>query len=293
MRCLRFEWKGPNGVKLGINLEFVRSADKPFEYGVREAARIGYRYVEPLVSTGYDLLAEAGFYHMLSMEEDPREIRDLCASVGVSIASVSGHSPLMKPEVAVHYLRGAIRWASDVGATVVNTDEGPKPAWVTDDLAFELMRYTLTKALATAERYGVDLALEPHQIYTQKLETFQRIMELVPSRRMKINFDTGNSYLAGHNPVEHLRALGPERVTHVHAKDISRDQGARERGAVTGTPVGCACGEGVIDWPAVVDVLAHAGFDGVISVECGTVEQAERSHAHLSGVLRAAGVRVG
>ncbi|MFQ5809337.1 MAG: hypothetical protein ACE5JM_06935, partial [Armatimonadota bacterium] len=56
-------------------------------------------------------------------------------------------------------------------------------------------------------------------------------------------------------------------------------------GQVTGTPVGCACGDGVIDWAQVVGILREAGFDGVLSVECGTEEQGERSIAHLKQVL--------
>ena len=45
---------------------------------------------------------------------------------------------------------------------------------------------------------------------------------------------------------------------------------AADRGKVTGTPVGCACGDGVIDWQRVIGILKTAGFDGVLSVECGT-----------------------
>jgi hypothetical protein len=63
-----------------------------------------------------------------------------------------------------------------------------------------------------------------------------------------------------------------------------------ERGKVTGTPVGCACGDGVIDWAKVVSILAGGGFSGVLSVECGTPEQAARSLEHLKTVLRKAGV---
>jgi hypothetical protein len=31
--------------KLSVNMEFVRSADKPFEWGVAKAAELGYGYV--------------------------------------------------------------------------------------------------------------------------------------------------------------------------------------------------------------------------------------------------------
>jgi inosose dehydratase len=52
--------------------------------------------------------------------------------------------------------------------------------------------------------------------------------------------------------------------------------------------VGCACGDGVIDWGRVTGILREAGFSGVLSVECGTPLQAERSLAHLKEVLNRA-----
>lgn len=62
-------------------------------------------------------------------------------------------------------------------------------------------------------------------------------------------------------------------------------QSSAERGKVTGTPVGCACGDGVIDWSRVVAICRKAKRDIVMSVECGTVEQAARSLRHLKALL--------
>jgi sugar phosphate isomerase/epimerase len=76
-----------------------------------------------------------------------------------------------------------------------------------------------------------------------------------------------------------------DKVVHVHAKDISTKQAEAERGKVTGTAVGCACGDGVIDWSRIVRRLKQAGYAGVMSVECGTEEQAARSLVHLNKVL--------
>ncbi len=76
-----------------------------------------------------------------------------------------------------------------------------------------------------------------------------------------------------------------DRLFHLHAKDISVSQSDAERGQVTGTPVGCACGEGIIDWARVITICKKCPRDIVISVECGTVAQAERSIAHLKSLL--------
>jgi sugar phosphate isomerase/epimerase len=276
-------------VEIGINLEFVRHEDRSFEYAVEAAARLGYRYIEPCVLDGRDLLAEAGYYHFRSLDDDPREIGKVVQRHGLRISGLSAHSPLMKPEVAVGYLRKAIRWASDLGVNVVNTDEGVKPEWMTDEQAFAIMEYTLHQVLITAENYGVYVALEPHGVYTTTLAGMRRILALSDSPYLRVNYDTGNSFLAGaEDPYEMLEALAP-KVVHVHAKDIG---GALldQRGKVTGTPVGVACGDGVVDWHRVVRILRDAGYRGVLSVECGTEEQAERSLAYLRRVLAEQGL---
>ena len=66
---------------------------------------------------------------------------------------------------------------------------------------------------------------------------------------------------------------------------LSENPTDEERGKVTGTPVGCACGDGVIDWSRVIKLCREAKQDIVLSVECGTVEQAERSIRHLKSLV--------
>jgi sugar phosphate isomerase/epimerase len=274
-------------MQIGVNLEFFRSAEKSFHEGIKTAARLGYKYVEPCVATGYDLLALAGYYHMLSMEDDPLEVKEWMDELGLKASAVSAHSPLMRPEVAIPYLTKAIRYASDIGAPVVTTDEGPKPAWMSDDEAFEIMRYTIRQVMQTAERYGVAVGLEPHQQYTVRKDTFLRILGLSDSPCWKVNWDTGNIYLGGKEDPYSMLECVADRLCHLHAKDISIKQSQSERGEVTGTPVGCACGDGVVDWPRVLDILKKHNYQGVLSVECGTVEQADRSLKCLSGLLQA------
>ena len=267
-------------IAAGVNLEFIRSEDKPFAAGVARAAHIGFRYVEPIVHNGRELLSEAGYFHSVSMDEEPFEIKDVLDRYGVRASGLSAHTPLMRPEIAVPYLERAIRFAAVLDAPVVNTDEGVRPAGLDLMDAFILMKYTLGRVLRVAERYGVTVAIEPHQSITKTTAGLLRIATLVDSPFLRINYDTGNVYLAGEDPYEGLMAVR-DKVVHVHAKDISETHGATERGKVTGTPVGCACGDGVIDWKRVLEILHGGGYKGVLSVECGTAAQAERSLAHL------------
>jgi sugar phosphate isomerase/epimerase len=273
-------------IEAGLNLEFIRCEDKPFQEGVRRAAEIGYRLVEPMVHNGRELLSEAGYFHSFSMDNDPLEMKDILDSYGVRASGLSAHIPLMRPEISVPYLEKAIRFAAAIGTNVVNTDEGIRPSWLEDEECFQVMRYTLKKVLQVAERYGVFIGIEPHQSLTKTTEGLLRIATLVKSDFLKVNYDTGNAYLGGEDPYKGLEAVLPLLV-HVHAKDISIRQAEDERGKVTGTAVGCACGEGVIDWRRVISILRGAGWSGVLSVECGTPKQAADSLAHLRAILDA------
>jgi sugar phosphate isomerase/epimerase len=130
----------------------------------------------------------------------------------------------------------------------------------------------------------VAIGLECHQQYSRTPEGLDRIHGLVDNPAVGINYDTGNAYLCGQDPIAWLERVAG-RLVHLHAKDISVQQGSAERGKVTGTPVGCACGDGVIDWNRVIEICRRAPRDIVLSVECGTIEQAERSIEHLRPLL--------
>ncbi|HQL55839.1 MAG TPA: TIM barrel protein, partial [Phycisphaerae bacterium] len=149
--------------------------------------------------------------------------------------------------------------------------------WMDDAFAHEVMRYTLTRAAQCAARHKVWLCIEPHGVYTRTSAGLMKIVRLVDSPWVQVNWDTGNAYLAGaEDPYDGLAAVR-DAVYHVHAKDISMQQSGAERGKVTGTPVGCACGDGVVDWQRVFAILAPLDREIFFSVECGTIEQAGRS----------------
>ena len=103
-------------ISLGVNMEFVRHDDKPFEWGVDKAAELGYEYVEPMVHWGRELLSEAGYFHSVSMLDDPWRVRQACQRAGIKISALSSHCPLCKPEISLEYLKQAVRFACECGA---------------------------------------------------------------------------------------------------------------------------------------------------------------------------------
>ncbi len=270
-------------INLGLNLEFARFENGSFDWAMDHAADIGYEYVEPMVHWGRELLSAAGYFHSISMLDDPLRLKNAADSRGLKISSLSSHAPLAKPEVSVEYLRQSIRYAAEVGAPMIMVDDGPTPSWTTEEENYALMRYTLQEAAFVAEPRGIKIAIETHGPYTATPERLARMMSLIDSPALTINLDTGNSYLSENDPAAWLEDIIAD-VTHLHAKDILAEDAKRFRGKVRGM-LGCACGDGVIDWPRIVGTLAAADHDVVLSVECGSLDAATRSFTYLSDLI--------
>jgi sugar phosphate isomerase/epimerase len=269
---------------VGMNMEAIRRHEKPFEWGVEKAAELGYEYIEPMVHFGRELMSEARYYHTVSLFDDPYRMKRAADAAGVKISGFQSHGPMGRPEVHGEYLKLAIRTAAEIGVPVVNTDEGHKAPWTTEEEDHVLIRYTLYEAAKVAEPRGVMIGLECHAQYSQTPDGLDRLYNLVDSPAIGINLDTGNAYLAGQDVYAWLERVC-DRLVHLHAKDITVEHSEAERGKVTGTPVGCACGDGVIDWARVVEILRKCPRDIVMSVECGSVDEAERSIKHLKSLL--------
>ena len=271
-------------IGIGLNLEAVRTSHKSFEWGVQFAKELGYEYIEPMVHWGRELLSEARYFHSVSMLDDPFRIRDAVEATGLKLSALSSHSQLSKPEIAVEYLKQAARFAKECGAPIINTHEGHKQTWTTEEEDFVLIKYSIMEASKVASRRGIKIGLETHQTYSLVPDKYERILNLVDSPYIGANFDTGNAYLGGLDPVEQVERF-KNRIIHMHAKDISVEQSNAERGKVMGTAVGCACGDGVIDWEKIVAIIRPLPQDIVLSVECGSLDQAARSIDYLRKVV--------
>lgn len=94
-----------------------------------------------------------------------------------------------------------------------------------DDVASERFYLGMVPAIATAERLGVNLALETDL----PPETFRTLLRRFDSVRVKVNYDTGNSASLGYDPRHEIAAYG-DHITDVHIKDRRRGGGSVELG---------------------------------------------------------------
>ena len=150
----------------------------------------------------------------------------------------------------------------------------------------------LQEATATAEKAGVNLAVENHQDLAS--EELLWLCESIGSRRFGINLDAGNPLATAEEPLDYFRRVAPY-LKNVHLKDYAiylSEEGYRL--------VRCPLGQGVIDFPALFKILASSCPDITMSVELGALEARHirvladdywpdyppRSAAQLAGVLR-------
>lgn len=121
----------------------------------------------------------------------------------------------------------------------------------------------LKSAVRVAEDHGVTLAIENHIDFTTP--EILDILGAVDSQNLKVNFDTGNALRLYEDPVEAARVLAPHTVA-THTKDIIVRRGGSPSERFTWWP-SCPAGQGLIDIPAIAQVLQEAGYAGSLAIE--------------------------
>jgi inosose dehydratase len=217
--------------------------------------------------------------------------------LGISFSQVDAAFPLSIPEGAtlgVEYVLHTIRWAKLAGCTRVDTtDARGRPEGLTDREAMDYMRKIYIQILRVAEPYGVTVNIEPHGYYTTKPEFMAEMLAFADSPYLSMNFDTGNTFIAGQDPVSFAEQFR-SRINHVHIKDVSPSLAAMSRGDLTGIAVShCAVGDGVNadNIRRCLDLLVRTGYGGVLSIECEGQggPMIERSLAWVRNTLAEAG----
>ncbi|MCX6618505.1 MAG: sugar phosphate isomerase/epimerase [Acidobacteria bacterium] len=259
---------------IGFHTDAFNSAYWNFEQCLQWAARNGLHYIECGAIDGVSWIHGLGYQPHLALWEDPVLWRKKMDRCGVHLSQLDAAFPLSLPEGAtlgVEYVLHAMRWAKLAGCPRIDTtDDRNRPQAMTDREAMEHMRRIYRQILRVAEAYEITINIEPHGYYTTKPEFMAEMLAFVDSPYLGMNMDTGNTFIAGQDPVQFLARFAG-RVSHVHIKDVSPSLAAAARGELTGIAVShCAVGQGVNanNIRRCLALLAESGFDGVLSIEC-------------------------
>jgi inosose dehydratase len=250
-----------------------RVAGAPISWGVCEVPGWGHqleaqRVLEEMRSLG---LAATEFGPVGFLAEEPAAKAAQLASYGM--AAVGGFLPVLLHEAAHDplpevdaFIDGCL--ASGAGVVVLAAFTGvdgydARP--VLDDEGWATMLGNLDRITDRAEERGVIACVHPH--VGTMVETGEETERVLAGSRVGLCVDTGHLLVGGADPVA-LTARHPDRVVHVHLKDVDDSLAAKVRdGSVTfGDAVRDGMfqplGEGDVDIAAMVATLEGAGYQG-------------------------------
>jgi len=280
-------------IKLGINTDNWRHADKPVEYCLEFIAGQGVKYCELEAVGGAEFFTGLGFAPFIPLNSDPLALRKKLDRLGLHVSQLDVSFPINRWE-CIDFIQRGILYSSHLGVPCVDTTDGKyKLEGVSDKEQLDLIKYHIRQCLPFAESHKVIINVEPHGPFTTRPETLLEIVEHFESEYVQINFDTGNTFIAGQDPLEFLKAVR-KYVTHVHVKDVSRELADAARGKSTGISASVVfIGEGV-NAPNIsrcIQYLTETDWDGVFSIESDGEDNVVKSVAWLREQIEMAASR--
>jgi inosose dehydratase len=252
-----------------------RVAGAPITWGVDGSPGWGYlmgrdRVLREMVESGLSAteLGPDGY-----LPTDPGELHEFLDGFGLSI--VGGFVPalLYRPdriEAELEYVTRAARQLASTGSAVLVL--GPSSHHAGYDTSVEMTDDEWATFLANLGRLdvivgdaGLRTALHPH--WGMAIETGRQIERLLDTSSVGLCLDTGHAYLGGADPVAIARSA-PDRVLHVHLKDVDPAKADRVRSGETPfrqsviDGLFVPLGEGAVDIAGVIDALEDAGYRG-------------------------------
>jgi sugar phosphate isomerase/epimerase len=280
-------------MELGFHTDAFNSSYWNFDQCLEWAHQREVPFIECGTIDGVSWIHGLGYQPHIALWEDPLQMRRKMDRLGIRFSQLDAAFPLSRPEgptLGVEYILHTMRWAHIAGCPRLDTtDDRFQPTGMTERECLEQMRKIYRHVVGYAELYKIVVNIEPHGYFTTKPEFMEEMLAFADSPYLGMNMDTGNTFIAGQDPVQFLERF-KHRVNHVHIKDVSPSLAASARGELTGIAVShCAIGEGVNaeNIRRVVDVLASSGYAGVLSLECEGQggPMIDRSLAWVRGLL--------
>jgi len=271
-------------IKIGVNVDNWRHADKPIDYCFEFISGQGIKFTELEAVNGTEFFEGLGFAPFISLNSDPIELRHKLDRHGLTASQLDVSFPINRWE-CIDFIRRGIMFAGQAGIPCVDTTDGAaKLPGLSDTEQMGIIKYHLAQCVSVAENHKVTLNVEPHGPFTTKPELLLEIVEHFSSPYVKVNFDTGNSFIAGQDPVKFLEQV-LKYVTHVHCKDVSPELAAAARGKETGisasvVPIGQGANSDNI--AKCIQLLKERNWDGVFSIESDGEENVKASIEWLS-----------
>ena len=279
-------------IELGLHTDNWRTLSGSFETACETAVKYGLEHIEFAVIHGQYFIQAMGYDPSISLQSNPRALRRYLESKGLRVSQIDGSFPMMGPEgstFGVQYAQQTIRFAAELDCPMVDTVDGAlEIPGMSKEEVFRITCDNYRQILPWAEDYGIVVNIEPHGPYTTDGEFMERLFAYFDSEYLGFNMDTGNSFIAGLDPLEYLQRFR-RYLTHAHIKDVSAGLAAAVRGEETGiatseVPIGG--GVNADNIKRCVAFLKETDWNGCISIECyGTEENTRASIDFLRALI--------
>ncbi|MGH0003249.1 sugar phosphate isomerase/epimerase family protein [Pseudovibrio ascidiaceicola] len=268
------------GIRIGNapcswGVEFADDARNPsWESVLDQCAAAGYKGIE-LGPIGY-------------MPEDPAVLKDALVKRDLELVGGVVFRPFHDPKAWEDVWDGAKRTCEALKAhgaehlvliDSISPRRAPTAGRASEAEQMDLQEWTafkeriMTVARMGAEEYGLTIGIHAHAAGFMDFESeLERLLVETDPELLKICLDTGHSTYAGFDPVAFMdRHM--DRISYMHFKDTS----ASVKAEVITNRIGfydacaqgifCNLGEGEVNFPAVLEKLHQAGFEGWCTVE--------------------------
>jgi sugar phosphate isomerase/epimerase len=292
--------KKEGAMKISFHTDAFNSACWNFEKCLKWAQANDVHLVECGIIDGTTWLHGLGYTPHVAMHDDPLVLRRKMEGYGVAFSQVDAAYPLSGYEGfsrGLAYVLKTFPWAKLAGCPRIATTDGlTRPEGLDDKQALEMMKRVYGEIIETAEVYEITITIEIHGYFTTKPDMIERMLAFCDSPYLRLNFDTGNSFIAGQDPVAFCNRF-KDKIHHVHIKDVSESLAAAVRGKATGIGMShCAVGDGVNakNIRRCLEILRDRGYGGPLSIECEgqSGPMIEKSLAWLKGTLGELGIAI-
>lgn len=225
-------------------------------YSIEEALEgihaAGFHYVELTATKGWTehVFPNMSFEYLESLKDRMKEL-------DITPFAMSGHCNLMDGERLADFVKN-IKLAHYFGCDYIVSSIGEAHLKDKEQAGDEKLAENIKSIVPYLKEYDMRLVLELHGEHSTGA-ILKRIVSLVDSPGVKINYDTANAiFYGGVNPADWIEILG-SRIRKVHLSDYRREQ------AGLGGFVDLFAGD--VDFRAVTAALQKIGYDDYLTLE--------------------------
>ncbi len=252
-----------------LKLAFSTNAFKNYalQDAIKVISRLGYDGVEILCNIPHA-------YPETFSEKKLIMIKNLLTKEEISVSNLNAftlyalgdlyHPSWIEADMEKRFLRinhtiNCIKLARKLGSKNISTEPGgPLQLGNRDrDRLLKVFVNSLKKVLPAAEEQGIKILIEPEpKLLIENSEEFLKIIRMIDSPFVKLNFDIGHFFCVGEEPSRAIYKLY-EYIEHFHIEDISKERIHKH----------LQLGKGVIDFKSIFRTIHDIGFNGFVTVE--------------------------